>query len=64
VCTLQRCQTTRFPTTLSIATLVSTETTEGVNKTVNLTSSTQNQQGENLGTNAGDREIHLAVRQR
>ena len=29
-----------------------------------VTSSTQNQQGENLGTNAGDREIHLAVRQR
>jgi hypothetical protein len=64
VCTLQRCQTTRFPTTLSITTLVSTETTEGVNKSVNLTSSAQKQQGENLGTNASDKEIHLAVRQK
>jgi hypothetical protein len=44
VCTLQRCQTTRFPTTRSITTLVNTETTEEVNndgepfavKTVNL----------------------------
>jgi hypothetical protein len=29
-----------------------------------LTSSAQKQQGENLGTNASDKEIHLAVRQK
>ena len=46
-------------------TLVSTEITEGVNKTVDLTSCTQREhKGNNLVTNASDREIHLAVRAR
>ena len=31
MCTLQRCQTTRLPTTRSTTTLVNTETTEEVN---------------------------------
>ena len=40
------------------------EVVEKIVSVKKVTSSTQNQQGENLGTNAGDREIHLAVRQR